>query len=761
MARTKQTARKSTGGMAPRKQLATSSSRSFRQFLTSQQSSGSSGGSGPHGSGKGNGSEKKAIFINCESTFRDFVFSRSSPPACEFEPRIAIGRVLAPLLATNNIEKLSSSSSLSSSDLYLRFDMASCLDGDGINHEAYQRHALDLCFVIDISGSMGSAFPDDSDRRSKLDVSLNCLRSLLPKLRPEDRFSVVTFDNDQQVVFNLNFATDANKKKILKKLNEIKPCGGTDLARGLAKGYELLAEVEDVPLKEAVGITSSSRSKRVLFLTDMQSSQSDEAQVILLARNAVSGHVTAVSDVPAGSFGFSSAKSIPDVNPSRSYSVSPNAIFLSIIGIGVDLSVNTLNQVTAIPGARYISAASAGEFMSIVSEEFLHDVTPIAFNIRMLLPDGFQFSAVYGSSELNNTPSGAASVAISSEFANPLNADGSTTGGVVLMQIQECSTSSTSSKKRLRSNSSQYHNPVPSDCIRFLWVDRAGNENSIDVEVNLQVPQLGEGEVASAHCDPGLRKAVALMQYVKCMEDYALTGSEVEESVSSISPPEAVVSALRSHQAHGLLSLPSLLGLPQPIPASIIRSHKYATLFTRLRSHLIAELGACGDSTLMSNNQNILQTMSQVIDLETLEITTSIQSMQSKESAQLMEVASSSESCPKSFLCPITLEVMKHPVIAVDGHSYERKAIEHWFLTKSRSPVTNLPMSSTHLIDNHTLRSAIDQYVASLSQTQACQTSSSNSSSSGSGAVSSPQQTSGRRRSVRLDSSKNAVTVKK
>jgi hypothetical protein len=38
---------------------------------------------------------------------------------------------------------------------------------------------------------------------------------------------------------------------------------------------------------------------------------------------------------------------------------------------------------------------------------------------------------------------------------------------------------------------------------------------------------------------------------------------------------------------------------------------------------------------------------------------------------------------PDEYLCPITGEMMSDPVIALDGHSYERSAIEKWFKTSS------------------------------------------------------------------------------
>ena len=33
---------------------------------------------------------------------------------------------------------------------------------------------------------------------------------------------------------------------------------------------------------------------------------------------------------------------------------------------------------------------------------------------------------------------------------------------------------------------------------------------------------------------------------------------------------------------------------------------------------------------------------------------------------------------PNELICPITMELMTEPVIAADGHSYEKAAIEEW-----------------------------------------------------------------------------------
>jgi hypothetical protein len=60
-----------------------------------------------------------------------------------------------------------------------------------------------------------------------------------------------------------------------------------------------------------------------------------------------------------------------------------------------------------------------------------------------------------------------------------------------------------------------------------------------------------------------------------------------------------------------------------------------------------------------------------------------------------------------AFLCPITQTAMVDPVLAMDGHTYERNAIERWFANgRATSPVTNARLSSLTLVPNHALKSA-------------------------------------------------------
>ena len=50
---------------------------------------------------------------------------------------------------------------------------------------------------------------------------------------------------------------------------------------------------------------------------------------------------------------------------------------------------------------------------------------------------------------------------------------------------------------------------------------------------------------------------------------------------------------------------------------------------------------------------------------------------------------------PHEHFCPITLDVMQDPVVALDGHIYERNAIAEHFRYSDKSPVTGVRIAKT------------------------------------------------------------------
>jgi hypothetical protein len=56
------------------------------------------------------------------------------------------------------------------------------------------------------------------------------------------------------------------------------------------------------------------------------------------------------------------------------------------------------------------------------------------------------------------------------------------------------------------------------------------------------------------------------------------------------------------------------------------------------------------------------------------------------------------------LICPITCEIFRDPVIAKDGHVYEREAITTWILQNGTSPLTREPLKIEDLQPDDHLR---------------------------------------------------------
>ena len=64
----------------------------------------------------------------------------------------------------------------------------------------------------------------------------------------------------------------------------------------------------------------------------------------------------------------------------------------------------------------------------------------------------------------------------------------------------------------------------------------------------------------------------------------------------------------------------------------------------------------------------------------------------------------------ESLICPITLELFRDPVLAQDGHTYERQAIENWIRRNGTSPLTRQELSLEHLYPNHLVKKLVADF---------------------------------------------------
>ena len=117
--------------------------------------------------------------------------------------------------------------------------------------QAAVRPHVNVAFVLDRSGSMGG--------EDKFDLARAAVRHGINRLAQTDRFSVVVFDTDIDVVAPAREATRDAKEAADRALSRVGPRGGTDLGEGWLRGAAQVAEAID---REGVN--------RVLLLTDGQ-----------------------------------------------------------------------------------------------------------------------------------------------------------------------------------------------------------------------------------------------------------------------------------------------------------------------------------------------------------------------------------------------------------------------------------------------------------------------------------------------------------
>lgn len=111
------------------------------------------------------------------------------------------------------------------------------------------RRPVNVAFVLDRSGSMSGA--------NKFPLARQAIEQSLRMLRPEDRFSLVVYDNAVDVLARSTNATPTAIRQALYALSTIDPRGSTDLCSGWMHGCEQVSEFVD-----------EERTSRVLLLTD-------------------------------------------------------------------------------------------------------------------------------------------------------------------------------------------------------------------------------------------------------------------------------------------------------------------------------------------------------------------------------------------------------------------------------------------------------------------------------------------------------------
>lgn len=94
------------------------------------------------------------------------------------------------------------------------------------------RAPVNLAIVLDRSGSMSGG---------KLDVAKAAVEEAIGRLRPDDRFSVVVYDDVVDVVIDSTFASGEARRGVVERLRALEARGSTNLGEGWLRGCEQVA----------------------------------------------------------------------------------------------------------------------------------------------------------------------------------------------------------------------------------------------------------------------------------------------------------------------------------------------------------------------------------------------------------------------------------------------------------------------------------------------------------------------------------------
>ncbi|KAJ3085923.1 hypothetical protein HK102_013684, partial [Quaeritorhiza haematococci] len=137
-----------------------------------------------------------------------------------------------------------------------------------------RRSQLDVCCVIDISGSMGEEVviktaegSVERDGLSILDIVKHAVKTIIHTLNPTDRLALVSFSNSGRKELPLTTMNDDGKRLAMTALERLEPSYSTNLWDGLKMGLDVLEEGQG-DQRSGSGSGGRGRIPALLLLTD-------------------------------------------------------------------------------------------------------------------------------------------------------------------------------------------------------------------------------------------------------------------------------------------------------------------------------------------------------------------------------------------------------------------------------------------------------------------------------------------------------------
>jgi Ca-activated chloride channel family protein len=401
----------------------------------------------------------------------------------------------------------------------------------------FQRKKLNLVVVLDFSGSMGSPFDeyyydrfgnrveqkDDEagNSKTKMQIADESVVALLDHLKPDDRFGMVLFSDDAFLVDPLTSVADKNQGRLKSRILNIKETYGTNMEAGMQMGTALFDRF--------LQADKSEYENRIIFLTDAMPNMGETGDLGLyrmLEDNADQG------------------------------------IYTTFIGIGVDFNTELIESISKIKGSNYYSVHSASEFGKRMNDEFDFMVTPLVFDLRLMLDaPGYEIEKVYGSPEADQATGEL--MKVNTLFPSKAE-EGQVKGGVILVKLKKLS-----NQGNMR--------------LSVSYQDRNGVKDSDEALVEMAE------ENADFYQNSGIRKAVLLSRYADLLKNWIIDERTAADKGWKIVPSVTM--------ANGIV-IPIELGEweRQSLPLSV--SEPYPELFGRFSDYFQSEAQVLGDRTL-------------------------------------------------------------------------------------------------------------------------------------------------------------------
>jgi Ca-activated chloride channel family protein len=392
--------------------------------------------------------------ITYEGLFYDYFFDTGQKEECE--------KLFCPSYST----AVSSDPFSEKQEYYLSVGLNS-----GIKESDFQRKKLNLVIVLDISGSMGTAFnkyyydrfgnqveleEGEESTKTKMEIASKSVVALLDHLEDDDHFGMVLFDDQSYLAKPLSRVGDTDMKAIEDHILEINDHGGTNMEAGMKQATELFDELREVDPAEY--------ENRIIFMTDAQPNTGDTSE--------------------EGLAGMTKKN-------------SKNGIYTTFIGIGVDFNTELIELMTKIRGANYYSVHSEKQFTERMDEGFDYMVTPLVFDLELKLDaDGYEIEKVFGSPEADEATGQI--MYVNTLFPSKTE-EGEVRGGLVLLKLKK-----TEENGKLE--------------LKVSYEDRSGNKEIDEKEITFNAIDKDNYD------NTGIRKGILLSRYANLLKAWAMDG---------------------------------------------------------------------------------------------------------------------------------------------------------------------------------------------------------------------------------------------